>query len=103
MVFVSQVFMEQMGEDKQGQMIVYHLIDLLKRGYRLPAPDGCPAEVKSARRERIAVESGESDPSVCLSQVQELMKECWEAEPGDRPSFRDLGERVDSVQDRKSV
>uniref|UniRef100_A0A8C2D9E1 non-specific protein-tyrosine kinase n=1 Tax=Cyprinus carpio TaxID=7962 RepID=A0A8C2D9E1_CYPCA len=73
------VFMEQMGEDKQGQMIVYHLIDLLKRGYRLPAPDGCPAEVKS------------------------LMKECWEAEPGDRPSFRDLGERVDSIQDRKSV
>lgn len=47
MVFVSQVFMEQMGEDKQGQMIVYHLIDLLKRNYRLPAPDGCPAEVKS--------------------------------------------------------
>jgi len=46
MVFLFQVFMEQMGEDKQGQMIVYHLIDLLKRNYRLPPPDGCPAEVK---------------------------------------------------------
>uniref|UniRef100_A0A8C8MN70 Tyrosine-protein kinase n=1 Tax=Oncorhynchus tshawytscha TaxID=74940 RepID=A0A8C8MN70_ONCTS len=35
-----------MGRDKQGQMIVYHLIDLLKRGYRLPAPQGCPEEVR---------------------------------------------------------
>uniref|UniRef100_A0A8C5FL22 non-specific protein-tyrosine kinase n=1 Tax=Gadus morhua TaxID=8049 RepID=A0A8C5FL22_GADMO len=35
-----------MGNDKQGQMIVYHLIDLLqKQGYRLPAPDNCPSEV----------------------------------------------------------
>lgn len=67
------VFMEQMGEDKQGQMIVYHLIDLLKRSYRLPAPDGCPVE------------------------VQVLMNECWAAEPGDRPSFKDLAERVGSI------
>lgn len=37
--------MEKMGKEKQGQMIVYHLIDLLKQGYRLPAPDCCPAEV----------------------------------------------------------
>lgn len=34
-----------MGNEKQGQMIVYHLIDLLKQGYRLPAPDDCPEEV----------------------------------------------------------
>uniref|UniRef100_A0A8C8MLR9 Tyrosine-protein kinase JAK2 n=1 Tax=Oncorhynchus tshawytscha TaxID=74940 RepID=A0A8C8MLR9_ONCTS len=40
------VFMDKMGRDKQGQMIVYHLIDLLKRGYRLPAPQGCPEEVR---------------------------------------------------------
>uniref|UniRef100_A0A673IBF0 non-specific protein-tyrosine kinase n=1 Tax=Sinocyclocheilus rhinocerous TaxID=307959 RepID=A0A673IBF0_9TELE len=56
------VFMEQMGEDKQGQMIVYHLIDLLKRSYRLPAPDGCPAEVKTARPRANHAESAESDP-----------------------------------------
>ena len=38
--------MDEMGNDKQGQMIVYHLIDLLqKQGYRLPAPDNCPSEV----------------------------------------------------------
>lgn len=37
--------MDKMGNEKQGQMIVYHLIDLLKQGYRLPAPDSCPTEV----------------------------------------------------------
>ena len=42
-----QVFMEKMGNEKQGQMIVYHLIDLLRDGYRLPAPDNCPKEVSN--------------------------------------------------------
>lgn len=37
--------MEKMGNEKQGQMIVYHLVDLLKNGYRLPVPDNCPKEV----------------------------------------------------------
>ncbi|KAJ0057158.1 hypothetical protein NL108_002092, partial [Boleophthalmus pectinirostris] len=38
------VFMEKMGKEKQGQMIVYHLIDLLNKDFRLPAPDNCPKE-----------------------------------------------------------
>ncbi|XP_066501247.1 tyrosine-protein kinase JAK2a [Hoplias malabaricus] len=71
------VFMEKMGLDKQGQMIVYHLIDLLKNNYRLPAPEGCPAEVHS------------------------LMKECWAAEPSQRPSFKPLGQAVDSIRESK--
>lgn len=37
--------MDKMGNEKQGQMIVYHLMDLLKQGYRLPAPANCPKEV----------------------------------------------------------
>ena len=42
--------MNKMGSDKQGQMIVYHLIDLLqKQGYRLPAPDNCPSKVSQPR------------------------------------------------------
>uniref|UniRef100_A0AAQ5XNH4 Tyrosine-protein kinase n=1 Tax=Amphiprion ocellaris TaxID=80972 RepID=A0AAQ5XNH4_AMPOC len=41
------VFMDKMGNEKQGQMIVYHLIDLLTRGFRLPAPDNCPKEVSN--------------------------------------------------------
>uniref|UniRef100_A0A8C1LKE7 Tyrosine-protein kinase JAK2 n=1 Tax=Cyprinus carpio TaxID=7962 RepID=A0A8C1LKE7_CYPCA len=39
------VFLSMMGGDKQGQTIVYHLIELLKRGNRLPQPMGCPSEV----------------------------------------------------------
>lgn len=44
--------MERMGKEKQGQMIVYHLIDLLKQGYRLPAPENCPAQVSRSERVR---------------------------------------------------
>lgn len=43
----AQVFMAMMGNDKQGQLIVYHLIELLKSGSRLPQPLGCPTEVPS--------------------------------------------------------
>uniref|UniRef100_A0A672M841 non-specific protein-tyrosine kinase n=1 Tax=Sinocyclocheilus grahami TaxID=75366 RepID=A0A672M841_SINGR len=39
------VFLSMMGGDKQGQTIVYHLIELLKTGNRLPQPMGCPSEV----------------------------------------------------------
>uniref|UniRef100_A0A7N6F650 Tyrosine-protein kinase n=1 Tax=Anabas testudineus TaxID=64144 RepID=A0A7N6F650_ANATE len=39
------VFMSMMGNDKQGQLIVYHLIELLKSGSRLPQPLDCPTEV----------------------------------------------------------
>uniref|UniRef100_A0A672JDA0 Tyrosine-protein kinase n=1 Tax=Salarias fasciatus TaxID=181472 RepID=A0A672JDA0_SALFA len=55
------VFMDKMGNEKQGQMIVYHLIDLLKQGYRLPAPANCPKEV---------------------------MMECWSSDPRLRPMFK---------------
>ncbi|XP_026121269.1 tyrosine-protein kinase JAK2-like [Carassius auratus] len=59
------------GADGRGQA---GSDDLLQRGYRLPAPEGCPA------------------------QVQLLMKECWDTEPADRPSFTDLTERLESIQ-----
>lgn len=42
---LPQVFMSMMGSDKQGQLIVYHLNELLKTGSRLPQPLGCPEEV----------------------------------------------------------
>lgn len=71
------VFMERMGSDKQGQMIVYHLIDLLKKGYRLPAPPGCPHE------------------------IQQLMSECWSNDPAQRPCFRSLSQSVDAIWDAK--
>ncbi|XP_062414752.1 tyrosine-protein kinase JAK2a [Pungitius pungitius] len=71
------VFMDKIGNEKQGQMIVYHLIDLLKQGFRLPAPDNCPKE------------------------ILRIMTECWSGEPGLRPSFKTLFHSVDSVRDSK--
>jgi Janus kinase 2 len=41
------MFMGMMGNDKKGQLIVYHLIELLKSGSRLPQPVGCPMEVRA--------------------------------------------------------
>ncbi|XP_061763449.1 tyrosine-protein kinase JAK2a [Nerophis ophidion] len=68
------VFMEKMGHEKQGQMIVYHLIDLLKQGYRLPAPHTCPR------------------------QIQQLMCECWSSHPASRPTFPSLIQSVEAAR-----
>uniref|UniRef100_A0A3Q3XGW4 Tyrosine-protein kinase n=1 Tax=Mola mola TaxID=94237 RepID=A0A3Q3XGW4_MOLML len=69
------VFMDKIGNEKQGQMIVYHLINLLKQGYRLPAPENCPKEIHKS------------------------MTECWSSDPQLRPSFRALSHSVESVWD----
>ncbi|KAJ7986877.1 hypothetical protein DPEC_G00332960 [Dallia pectoralis] len=71
------VFMGVMGSDKQGQMIVYHLIDLLKRGYRLPAPKDCPEEINM------------------------MMTECWNSDPGRRPTFKKLADSVESFRNHQ--
>uniref|UniRef100_A0A8C5GAA4 Tyrosine-protein kinase n=1 Tax=Gouania willdenowi TaxID=441366 RepID=A0A8C5GAA4_GOUWI len=73
------VFMEKMGNEKQGQMIVYHLIDLLKQGYRLPAPDNCPKEVCYF---------------YCFT--------CWNSNPRLRPDFKTLMLKVESVRDNQN-
>ncbi|XP_074546358.1 tyrosine-protein kinase JAK2-like [Halichoeres trimaculatus] len=72
------VFMDKMGNEKQGQMIVYHLIDLLKSGYRLPAPESCPKE------------------------IHKIMTECWNTDPRLRPSFKKLIVSVETVRDSLS-
>ncbi|CAF93163.1 unnamed protein product, partial [Tetraodon nigroviridis] len=68
------VFMERMGKEKQGQMIVYHLIDLLKQGYRLPTPESCPAEIHA------------------------IMLECWNSDLELRPSFKALIHSVEAAR-----
>ncbi|XP_029469535.1 tyrosine-protein kinase JAK2 isoform X5 [Rhinatrema bivittatum] len=68
-------FMRMIGNDKQGQMIVFHLIELLKNNGRLPKPDGCPDEIYS------------------------IMSECWNNNINLRPSFKDLALRVDRTRD----
>uniref|UniRef100_A0A8C1E6L4 Tyrosine-protein kinase n=1 Tax=Cyprinus carpio carpio TaxID=630221 RepID=A0A8C1E6L4_CYPCA len=69
------VFLSMMGGDKQGQTIVYHLIELLKRGNRLPQPMGCPSEVHN------------------------IMQECWDNDLSLRPPFKELALRIDLIQD----
>ncbi|XP_065140452.1 tyrosine-protein kinase JAK2 [Paramisgurnus dabryanus] len=69
------VFLSMMGGDKQGQTIVYHLIELLKKGNRLPEPVGCPSE------------------------MYEIMQECWDDDPSLRPTFKHLSLRVDLFRD----
>ncbi|XP_068608992.1 tyrosine-protein kinase JAK2-like [Brachionichthys hirsutus] len=69
------VFMEKMGHEKQGQMIVYHLIDLLKQGFRLPAPD------------------------ICQKEIHKMMTDCWNAEPRLRPTFKTLTHSVETIRD----
>uniref|UniRef100_A0A8C1FXZ7 Tyrosine-protein kinase n=1 Tax=Cyprinus carpio carpio TaxID=630221 RepID=A0A8C1FXZ7_CYPCA len=66
------VFLSMMGGDKQGQTIVYHLVELLKTGNRLPQPMGCPSEI---------------------------MQECWDNDPSLRPHFKELALRVDLIRD----
>ncbi|KAH1169150.1 hypothetical protein KIL84_013740 [Mauremys mutica] len=68
-------FMRMIGNDKQGQMIVFHLIELLKNNGRLPRPDGCPDEIYA------------------------IMTECWNNNVSQRPSFRELAVRVDHIRD----
>lgn len=74
-MFVFQEFMRMIGNDKQGQMIVFHLIELLKSNGRLPQPDGCPDEIYM------------------------IMTECWNNNVNQRPSFKDLALRVDQIRD----
>uniref|UniRef100_A0A8C9VZU5 Tyrosine-protein kinase n=1 Tax=Scleropages formosus TaxID=113540 RepID=A0A8C9VZU5_SCLFO len=71
------VFMGMIGADKQGQLIVYHLIELLRSGVRLPQPAGCPDE------------------------IYEMMEDCWNKELSLRPAFRELSLRVDLLRDGK--
>jgi len=44
--------------------------ELLEQGYRMESPEGCPPAVYA------------------------LMKSCWELEPGKRPSFKKLTEKL---------
>ncbi|XP_037115766.1 tyrosine-protein kinase JAK2 isoform X2 [Syngnathus acus] len=69
------IFMSMMGNDKQGQLIVYHLMELLKSGSRLPQPVHCPDE------------------------IYEIMEECWDNDSGLRPSFNELTLRIDLLRD----
>lgn len=72
-------FMRMIGNDKQGQMIVFHLIELLKNNGRLPQPEGCPSEIYL------------------------IMSECWNNNIGQRPTFKDLTVKVEQTRDNMGL
>uniref|UniRef100_A0A8C5LRF1 Tyrosine-protein kinase n=1 Tax=Leptobrachium leishanense TaxID=445787 RepID=A0A8C5LRF1_9ANUR len=69
-------FMRMIGGDKQGQMIVFHLIEFLKNNGRLPQPESCPSEIYT------------------------IMLDCWNNNISVRPSFKDLTVHVDRCKER---
>uniref|UniRef100_A0A8C5CI68 non-specific protein-tyrosine kinase n=1 Tax=Gadus morhua TaxID=8049 RepID=A0A8C5CI68_GADMO len=64
---------EMLG-NAHGQMVVTALISLLERRKTLPCPKDCPHEVYM------------------------LMKQCWNVEPGQRPSFKSLIESIATIR-----
>lgn len=59
--------MSMMGGDKHGQTIVYHLIELLKQGNRLPQPVGCPSEVSGQEVQILLNEQSRHNQYIVLS------------------------------------
>uniref|UniRef100_A0A672QKL7 Tyrosine-protein kinase n=1 Tax=Sinocyclocheilus grahami TaxID=75366 RepID=A0A672QKL7_SINGR len=66
-------FFEMMGL-VHGQMTVVKLITLLEKNERLPCPRDCPCEVYL------------------------LMEQCWDFNPGQRPSFSSLAESLKDIR-----
>ncbi|XP_067238624.1 non-receptor tyrosine-protein kinase TYK2 [Chanodichthys erythropterus] len=66
-------FFEMMGL-VHGQMTVVKLISLLEKNERLPCPRDCPRE------------------------IYVLMEQCWDFNPGQRPSFRSLAESLEDIR-----
>ncbi|XP_051743713.1 non-receptor tyrosine-protein kinase TYK2 isoform X2 [Ctenopharyngodon idella] len=66
-------FFDMMGL-VHGQMTVVKLISLLEKNERLPCPRDCPRE------------------------IYVLMEQCWDFNPGQRPSFRSLAESLEDIR-----
>lgn len=67
------------GKSPYAGIDLYAVLDKLESGYRMPRPEGCPAE------------------------VYQLMRECWQWEPDRRPAFRDIRQRLETMFQGKSV
>ena len=53
-------------------------IEKVNSGYRMPSPEDCP------------------------SKMYKLMAECWDAEPLQRPSFKELFQSIDRMREESS-
>lgn len=95
-----------MGTEKTAQ-IICHLLELLKDNRRLPAPCGCPGEVRA-----LPGAGGDSGGEHCAPpdgtipcvppQVYTLMLSCWAFSPSARPTFGELVTRIEVLRDGRS-
>lgn len=53
------------------------VVPRVEKGYKMDAPDGCPAV------------------------VYEVMKKCWTLDPGHRPSFHQLREQLVHIKEKE--
>ncbi|KAE8631359.1 hypothetical protein XENTR_v10001164 [Xenopus tropicalis] len=61
------------GRAPYPKMSVREVIEAVKKGYRMEAPENCPPMIYS------------------------IMKSCWEADPGKRPTFKKLKEKLETM------
>jgi tyrosine-protein kinase Fer len=54
-------------------------LEQVNKGYRLPAPDNCPED------------------------IYKMMVSCWQKEPSDRPSFKQLYTSISGLLEAKDV
>ncbi|KAM8887852.1 tyrosine-protein kinase JAK1 isoform 1-T1 [Synchiropus picturatus] len=72
-----KMFQKRMGRT-QGQTTVVHLVELLRKGWRLPQPDACP------------------------DSLYQLMCRCWEELPDQRITFKRLIEELTNLLSQMS-
>ncbi|KAG9350734.1 hypothetical protein JZ751_024623 [Albula glossodonta] len=69
----KRLCLQKIGNDMQGPSISMHLINILKEGWRLPAPPHCPPK------------------------VYDKMLYCWAYSTEDRPTFSSLEEQIKAI------
>nr|XP_046248263.1 tyrosine-protein kinase JAK2 [Scatophagus argus]XP_046248264.1 tyrosine-protein kinase JAK2 [Scatophagus argus] len=69
----KRLCMQEIGYNVQSPTISIHLANILKTGWRLPAPPNCPPK------------------------VYRMMKGCWAYDFNERPSFTSLGDQIETI------
>eukprot|EP00049_Salpingoeca_infusionum_P004816 m.84059 g.84059 ORF g.84059 m.84059 type:complete len:711 (-) comp12736_c0_seq5:226-2358(-) len=62
-----------LGKTPYPGMDLFSVLDRLESGYRMPKPEGCPPK------------------------IYQLMRDCWHADPQQRPSFKDIKTALETM------
>lgn len=68
-----------MGANPYPGIDITEVLDKLEAGYRMPRPESC------------------------LNELYAVMRECWASNPDDRPAFKQLRVRLETLFDSSSV